>query len=168
MPDSHVLRETLSIDSLNAYVNVFMTTNTMRTSQLFEDFATIDFKDCFEVKWLKDMTTLPTVSEARLLALWTVLSAKTGGVESFSYSLTQSSFLQLSRSVLSLKGACPDSRLPGRRNYTEIGTDLWAVHAGTLRSLRGAVCRVSCVPEFGVLHTFALFRQCVVVPEGVQ
>ena len=32
-----------------------------------------------------------------------MLSAKTGGAESFSYSLTQSSLLQLSRSVLSLK-----------------------------------------------------------------
>ena len=39
-----VLHETLSIDSLNAYVNVFMTTNTMRTFQLFQDFAAIDFK----------------------------------------------------------------------------------------------------------------------------
>ena len=40
----------------------------------------------------------------------TVLSAKTGGAESFSHTLTQTSFLQLSSSVLSLKGACPDSR----------------------------------------------------------
>ena len=41
-------------------------------------------------------------------------------------------------------------------NYTEIGTDLFAVHAGTLHSSRGAVCRVSCVPEFGVLYPIAL------------
>ena len=41
MPDSLVLPETFSIDSLNAYINVFMTTNT----QLFEDFATINFKE---------------------------------------------------------------------------------------------------------------------------
>ena len=33
-----------------------------------------------------------------------MLSAKTGGADSFSYSLTQSSFLQLSRSVLSSQG----------------------------------------------------------------
>ena len=33
-----------------------------------------------------------------------VLSAKMGGAESFSYSLTKSSFLQLSRSVLSMQG----------------------------------------------------------------
>ena len=58
-----------------------MTTDTLRTFQLHEDFATIDFKDCFEVK---DMTALPTVSEARLLAVWTVLTTNTGGAESFS------------------------------------------------------------------------------------
>ena len=110
MPDSFVLHETFSIDS----INVFMTTNTMRTSQLFEVFATINLKDCFEVKWLTDMNTLPTVSEARLLAFWTVLSAKTGGVESFSCSLILSSLLQLSRSVLSSEGACPKSRLSER------------------------------------------------------
>ena len=48
-PGILVFHETFSIDSFNAYVNVFMTTNTLRTSQLFEDFATINFKDCFEV-----------------------------------------------------------------------------------------------------------------------
>ena len=42
---SLVLPETLSIDSFGAYTNVFMTTDTLRTSQLF-----------------KDMTTLPTRS----------------------------------------------------------------------------------------------------------
>ena len=60
VPDSFVLYETFSIDN----INVFMTTNTMRTSQLFENFATINLKDCFEVKWPKDMNILPTVSEA--------------------------------------------------------------------------------------------------------
>ena len=44
-----VLPETFLTDSLGAYANVSMTTHTLRTSQLFEDFATIDFKDCFEV-----------------------------------------------------------------------------------------------------------------------
>ena len=83
-----VLPETFPIDSLGAYTNVSMTTDTLRTFQLHEDFATIDLMDCFEVK---DMATLPSVSEARLLAVWTVLSVKTGDVESFSYSLTQSS-----------------------------------------------------------------------------
>ena len=38
-------------DSLNAYINVFMITDMLRTSQLF-----------------RDMITLPTVFEARLLA----------------------------------------------------------------------------------------------------
>ena len=66
VPGSLVLPETFSIDNLNAYINVFMATDTLRTSQLFEDFAVINYKDCFEVKWPKDMTTLPTVSEARL------------------------------------------------------------------------------------------------------
>ena len=37
-----------------------------RTSQLFEDFTAINYKDCFGVKWLKDVITLPTISEARL------------------------------------------------------------------------------------------------------
>ena len=43
-----------------------------------------------------------------------MLSARTGGAESFNYSLTQSSFLQLSRTVLSMQGACSNSRLSGR------------------------------------------------------
>ena len=64
-----MLPETFPIDSLGAYTNVSMTTDTLRTFQLHEDFATIDFKDCFEVK---DMATLPSVSEARLLAFWSV------------------------------------------------------------------------------------------------
>ena len=42
MPGSLVLLETFSIDSLNAYINVFMTTDKLRASQLFEDFATIN------------------------------------------------------------------------------------------------------------------------------
>ena len=67
-----VLPETFSIDSLNACVNVFMATNTLRTSQLFKDFAINNFKDCFEVKWLMGMITLPTVFEARLRAFWSV------------------------------------------------------------------------------------------------
>jgi len=72
VPGSLVLPETFSIDSLNDYISVFMTTDTLRTSQLFEDFATINYKDCFEVKWFKDMTTLPTVFEARLPTFWPV------------------------------------------------------------------------------------------------
>ena len=63
VPDSLVLPETFSINSLNACINVFMTTDTLRIFQLFEDFATMNYKDCFEVKWSKDMTTLPTVFE---------------------------------------------------------------------------------------------------------
>ena len=39
-----MLHETLSIGTLHAYINVFRTVNTMRASQLFEDFATINFK----------------------------------------------------------------------------------------------------------------------------
>ena len=56
-----VLPETFPTDSLGAYANVSMTTDTLRTFQLFEDFAASDDKDCFEVKRSKDMTTLPTV-----------------------------------------------------------------------------------------------------------
>ena len=55
VPDSLVLPETFSIDSLNAHIKVFMTTDTLRISQLF-----------------KDMTTLPTVFEARLPAFWSL------------------------------------------------------------------------------------------------
>ena len=62
----HPCRETFAADSFNACINVFMTMNTVRTSQLFGDFATIGFKDRFEVDRVKDMTTLPTVFEARL------------------------------------------------------------------------------------------------------
>ena len=43
-----------SIDSLNGYIGVFRTTDTLRTSQLFEDFAAIYHKDSFGVKWFKD------------------------------------------------------------------------------------------------------------------
>ena len=48
-----------------------MTTDTLRTSQMFEDFDTI--KDCFEVNRVKDMITLPVVFEARLPAFRPVL-----------------------------------------------------------------------------------------------
>ena len=41
-------------------------------NEVFGDFDAIDFKDCFEVKWSKDMTTLPAVSGMRLLAFWPV------------------------------------------------------------------------------------------------
>ena len=50
---SLVLPEISSIDNFNAYINVFMAPNTLRTSQLFEDFGAINYKDCFEVKWLE-------------------------------------------------------------------------------------------------------------------
>ena len=50
VPGSLVLPETFSVDSLNAYINVFMGTDTLRTFQLFEDFDTTNYKDCFEVK----------------------------------------------------------------------------------------------------------------------
>ena len=72
MPDSLVLPETLAINCLNACINVFMTTDTLRTFQMFEDFDTINSKDCFEVNRVKDMTALPTVFEARLSAFWFV------------------------------------------------------------------------------------------------
>ena len=57
-----VLPETFLTDSLGACANVSMTTHTLRTSQLFEDFATIDFKDCFEVN---DMAELLPLAMAR-------------------------------------------------------------------------------------------------------
>ena len=47
-------------DSLGAHTNMSMTADTLRTFLLFEDFATINHRDCFEVKWSRDMTTLPT------------------------------------------------------------------------------------------------------------
>ena len=61
VPGILVHPETFLID-----INVFMTTNMLRTFQLFKDFATINFKDCFEVKWPNDMTTLASVFEVRL------------------------------------------------------------------------------------------------------
>ena len=74
VPGSLVLPETFSFDNLNAYINMFMATDTLQTSQLFEDFTAINYKDCFEVKWLQDMTTLPTVSEAAL-AMYVAIQA---------------------------------------------------------------------------------------------
>ena len=68
VPDIRVLPETFPTDSLGAYTNVSMTTDTLRTFQLYEDFIIINYEDCFEVKWSKDMTTLPTVSEMRRAA----------------------------------------------------------------------------------------------------
>ena len=79
--DIHVLPGTFPIDSLGASTNVSMTTDTLRTFQPSEDFTTVVYEDCFEVEGSKDMTTWPR----------TVLSVMTGDVESFSYSLIQSS-----------------------------------------------------------------------------
>ena len=55
LPGGLVLPETFSIDSLSAYISVFIRTDTLRTFQLF-----------------KGTTILPTVFEARLSALWPV------------------------------------------------------------------------------------------------
>ena len=44
----------------------------MSAEEVSGDFDAIDFKDCIEVKWSKDMTTLPAVSEMRLIAFWPV------------------------------------------------------------------------------------------------
>ena len=60
LPGIHVLPEAFPTDSLGAYTNVSMTTDTLRTFQLIEGFAAINHRECFEVKWSKDMTTLPT------------------------------------------------------------------------------------------------------------
>ena len=66
MPGIGVLPETFPIDNLGTCTNVSMTTDTLRTFRLYEDFTTISLKDCFEVNWVKDMTTLPTeLTEAR-------------------------------------------------------------------------------------------------------
>ena len=83
--DIHVLPGTFPIDSLGAYTNVSMTTDTLRTFRPSGDFTTIDYEDCFEIKWSKDMTTWPR----------TVLLTNTGGAESFSCNLIESSLLQL-------------------------------------------------------------------------
>ena len=48
-PGCLVLVETFSFDSHNVYICVYMTADTLGTSQLSEDFATINCKDCFEV-----------------------------------------------------------------------------------------------------------------------
>ena len=69
VPGIFVFPETSTVDSLNAGINVSISTDTLRTFQLFEDFATINYKDSFEVKWSKDMTTLPTVSETKTAEL---------------------------------------------------------------------------------------------------
>ena len=41
-------------------------------AHMFEDFATINFQDCFEVNRVKGMITLPTVFQAKLPAFWHV------------------------------------------------------------------------------------------------
>ena len=63
VPSVYVLPETFPIDSLSTYTHVSMVTDTPRIFQLFEDYAIINYKDCFEVKWSKDMTTLPAMFE---------------------------------------------------------------------------------------------------------
>ena len=73
--DSDFQLEFISVycnEPIGAFANVSMTTDALRTVQVFGDFDAIDFKDYFEVKWFKDMTSLPAVSEMRLLAFWPV------------------------------------------------------------------------------------------------
>merc|ERR1719284_829161 len=74
--------------------------------KMTEDALTEDTtQDCqskaaeFEAAVKSRSEELEALAKAR-----TVISEKTGGAESFSYGLTQTSFLQLSRSVLSLRG----------------------------------------------------------------
>jgi len=79
----------------------------MTEDALAEDTAALEdtTQDCqakaaeFEASTKSRSEELEALAKARA-----VISEKTGGAESFSYGLTQTSFLQLSRSVLSLRG----------------------------------------------------------------
>ena len=79
----------------------------MTEDALAEDTAALEdtTQDCqskaakFEAAVKSRSEELEALAKAR-----TLISEKTGGAESFSYGLTQTSFLHLSRSVLSLRG----------------------------------------------------------------
>ena len=79
----------------------------MTEDALTEDTAALEdtMQDC-QSKAAKFEAAVKSLSEEleALAKARTVISEKTGGAESFSYGLTQTSFLQLSRSVLSLRG----------------------------------------------------------------
>merc|ERR1712136_434777 len=79
----------------------------MTEDALAEDTAALEdiTQDCQAKAAEFEASTKSRSEELEALAkAQTVISEKTGGAESFSYGLTQTSFLQLSRSVLSLRG----------------------------------------------------------------
>ena len=79
----------------------------MTADALAEDTATLeDAKQDCQAKAVEFEASVKSRSkELKVLAkAQTVISEKTGGAEAFSYGLTQTSFLQLSRSVLSSRG----------------------------------------------------------------
>ena len=80
----------------------------MTEDALAEDTAALEdtTQDCCQSKVAKFEAAVKSRSEEleALAKARTVISEKTGGAESFSYGLTQTSFLRLSRSVLSLRG----------------------------------------------------------------
>ena len=79
----------------------------MTADALAEDAATLeDAKQDCQAKAVEFEASVKSRSEEleALAKAQTVISEKTGGAESFSYGLTQTSFLQLSRSVLSPRG----------------------------------------------------------------
>ena len=79
----------------------------MTADVLAEDTATLEEvkQDC-QAKAVEFEASVKSRSEEleALAKAQTVISEKTGGAETFSYGLTQTSFLQLSRSVLSSRG----------------------------------------------------------------
>ena len=79
----------------------------MTADALAEDTATLeDAKQDCQAKAVEFEASVKSRSEELevLAKAQTVISEKTGGAETFSYGLTQTSFLQLSRSVLSSRG----------------------------------------------------------------
>ena len=79
----------------------------MTADALAEDTATLeDAKQDCQAKAVEFEASVKSRSEEleALAKAQTVISEKTGGAETFSYGLTQTSFLQLSRSVLSSRG----------------------------------------------------------------
>ena len=131
----------------------------MTADALAEDAVTLeDAKQDCQAKAVEFEASVKNRSEEleALAKAQTVISEKTGGAESFSYGLTQTSFLQLSRSVLSPRGGL--AKFEAVRKTRELAK---SEHSLELAQLASRVASAMHVQH--VVHTVEVERPRIIV-----
>jgi ubiquinone/menaquinone biosynthesis C-methylase UbiE len=58
------------VGPLDEYLRSFVASPSLNPSQYLDDFAAINYKDCFELKWFKDALSLPYIFTTRQPSFW--------------------------------------------------------------------------------------------------